>query len=267
MATRAEFQGTCQICGSMQKLPRGVLSKHGYDVRWGFFNGVCTGAGHLPFEQSKDLIEDAIAHALKSADGADAHARELEKPATEPKATCHIYREASQCKSYEKAGYAWVTGTVTRTDTSRYGMWHTVTADDGRVYSVHADSYRDDALTVATRQNRDYAKVRRNDAKRLREYAEWQQRRIANWKPQELTPVPPEVEKVHFEADIFRVTTAFCAGSVRRARDLVFEKRTTDRAKVTCAACLRKLASVDREAEREAERQQRKEKAAAKKAN
>lgn len=255
MATKAEFQGICQICGSMQKLPRGVLSKHGYDVRWGFFNGVCTGAGHLPFEQSKDLIEGAIEHALKSAEVADAHAVELEKPATAPLATCRIYRESSQCKSYEKPGYAWVTGAVARSDMPRHGMWHTVTADDGRVYSVHANGHRDDALAVATQQNREYAKVRRNDAKRLREYAEWQRRRIANWKPQELTPVPPEVEKVHFEADIYRVTTAFCAGSARRARDLVFEKRTTDRNKVTCAACLRKLASRDREAEREAEKQ------------
>lgn len=65
MKTKAEFQGECQVCGRTQKLPNGKLSNHGYMKRWGFFEGVCWGAKHLPFEQSKALVDEAIARVEK----------------------------------------------------------------------------------------------------------------------------------------------------------------------------------------------------------
>jgi len=61
-SNKATHRGTCQICGSAQMLPSGLIAKHGYTVaQWGFFNGVCSGSGHLPFEQSTDLIEAMVA--------------------------------------------------------------------------------------------------------------------------------------------------------------------------------------------------------------
>lgn len=63
--TKATHRGTCQVCGCIQLLPGGRLSKHGYTVKWGFFSGVCSGAHGLPFEQSTDLIEAAIARVEK----------------------------------------------------------------------------------------------------------------------------------------------------------------------------------------------------------
>lgn len=60
-------KGTCQICGRSQKLPGGVLSKHGYTTRWGFFEKVCPGSGHLPFEVSADMIERCRDSAAASA--------------------------------------------------------------------------------------------------------------------------------------------------------------------------------------------------------
>lgn len=56
---KATHSGTCQLCFARQKLPGGVLSQHGYTTRWGFFEGVCPGSKHLPYELSCDLIEDA----------------------------------------------------------------------------------------------------------------------------------------------------------------------------------------------------------------
>lgn len=53
----ATHMGTCQCCGAQQKLPKGVLSQHGYTVDYGFFNGVCQGAGHAPFEENCDLAK------------------------------------------------------------------------------------------------------------------------------------------------------------------------------------------------------------------
>ena len=57
MKTKATHYGTCQLCGSLQKLPSGVLAIHGYQIAWNQFNGICHGTGHLPFEQSKDAAE------------------------------------------------------------------------------------------------------------------------------------------------------------------------------------------------------------------
>ena len=53
--------GTCQICGSVQKLPNGRLAKHGYTVEYGWgFNGICNGSGKLPFEISKEYAEETL---------------------------------------------------------------------------------------------------------------------------------------------------------------------------------------------------------------
>lgn len=57
MKTKATHYGTCQLCGSLQKLPNGVLAIHGYQVAWNQFHGTCHGTGQLPFEQSKDAAE------------------------------------------------------------------------------------------------------------------------------------------------------------------------------------------------------------------
>ena len=62
---KATHRGHCQICGAQQKLPGGRLAKHGYSVEWNSFQGVCSGAGYLPFEQDISLIEAAIKHALE----------------------------------------------------------------------------------------------------------------------------------------------------------------------------------------------------------
>jgi hypothetical protein len=61
MKNKATHYGTCQLCGSSQKLPSGVLAQHGYQIHWHEFTGICKGSGHLPFEQSKDVAEQQIA--------------------------------------------------------------------------------------------------------------------------------------------------------------------------------------------------------------
>jgi hypothetical protein len=265
MTKRAEFQGHCQICGALQKLPKGGLSLHGYSVRWGFFSGICSGANHLPFEQSKDLIEDAIARALEEAKTKDAWADELNKPAVEARAWCEVYRERKQVRfSGEPTGYVKVQGVIRRAEKPHHGMSFIVTADDGREYYVHSNRASDTELDVATQQNRDHAKYVRGLARQLREYADWQTKRIQNWKPAALIPVPEEVETVHFEGTFSRMTTAFCTASLTRARNLQNAPRTTDRTKVTCSMCLRALASRDKyeaeekaKAERAAERERK----------
>jgi hypothetical protein len=60
MKNKATHYGTCQLCGSLQKLPSGVLAQHGYQIHWHQFSGICKGSGHLPFEKSKCIAEAQI---------------------------------------------------------------------------------------------------------------------------------------------------------------------------------------------------------------
>jgi hypothetical protein len=58
---KATHYGTCQICNSLQKAPGGFLAKHGYDVQYGFFNGICRGSHELPYEVSNELLVTILA--------------------------------------------------------------------------------------------------------------------------------------------------------------------------------------------------------------
>ena len=74
--------GTCQICGSVQKLPNGRLAKHGYTVEYGWgFNGVCNGSGRLPFEISKEYAESALASSKTSFENLVAPTEQLDRQA------------------------------------------------------------------------------------------------------------------------------------------------------------------------------------------
>lgn len=63
---QATNKGTCQICGRIQKLPRGLLAKHGYQVVWESFTGTCYGSGLAPFEVSCDTARLSIQRELKN---------------------------------------------------------------------------------------------------------------------------------------------------------------------------------------------------------
>jgi hypothetical protein len=58
---KATHYGTCQLCNSLQKAPGGYLAKHGYDVQYGFFNGICRGSHELPYEVSNELLVAILA--------------------------------------------------------------------------------------------------------------------------------------------------------------------------------------------------------------
>ena len=84
-------------------LPGGVLSKHGYTVQWGFFSGVCNGAGHLPFEQSKDAIAGVMASVAATIKSVQAEIDELENIDSEingKETGAEIVRRASISQSH-----------------------------------------------------------------------------------------------------------------------------------------------------------------------
>lgn len=179
---KATHNGTCQCCGRQQKLPGGVLSKHGYTVDFGMFNGTCPGSGHLPFEQSKDQIEQYIKDARKRADNLIAEAEKWEATNTGP----------AWCRAYDRGvGYRWAQVEVVELsypDGSPRFKWG---EDERNRYGSRPGQYHQfvHINDVIRYQNTLYAADLRKEASRTYNYAGWQLDRIQNWKPQPLQEI------------------------------------------------------------------------------
>jgi len=73
---KATHNGTCQACGRAQAAMYGgnEMSNHGYTVTWGYFNGVCSGAGKPPLEVSREWCDGVIKWLHEEAAKAEAQA-------------------------------------------------------------------------------------------------------------------------------------------------------------------------------------------------
>lgn len=61
MSDKTQIRGICQCCGRDQAVVRGSMSKHGYTVAGGWFQGVCTGQNYVPLEISRDRLDAIVA--------------------------------------------------------------------------------------------------------------------------------------------------------------------------------------------------------------
>lgn len=62
-AKEIQIRGNCQCCGREQAVVGGLMSKHGYTVEHGWFQGVCSGNQYQPMQFSRattDLIVSDI---------------------------------------------------------------------------------------------------------------------------------------------------------------------------------------------------------------
>jgi hypothetical protein len=187
------------VCGSLQKLPGGRLSKHGYTVAHGFFEGVCFGEGELPYEQSCDLVKESIARANERAASLDAFAAEVE--ADTEHAWVEHYVSASFARGQRQSRREWrrhPVAAVLSTWTGESGDVHVNAIDPeaergsiARLSIPFEVTYGADDKVAATRAhlNAARAKAARRVAEQAREYARAQQRRVDAWKPQPLHPI------------------------------------------------------------------------------
>jgi hypothetical protein len=180
---RATHRGTCQVCGRLQKLPAGKLSKHGYTKRWGFFEGTCPGAHYRPFEQAFDRIQVAIDRTKgQIADLQDQQAQ-LRGPIDSNLAPYHKY-DPYLGGYYESTVIVdLANGAIRLTEKS---------SDPSKPGKVHWGNQYGCFGTVeqAIRKLRDQRNDRIvRDIQRRNEYVQWQEKRIAEWKPGELQPV------------------------------------------------------------------------------
>ena len=187
--------GSCQCCGSIQKLPDGRLSTHGYHVRWGFFDGICRGTQVLPYERSCDLIKGFIESAQGRKADLEAYIASLLQPATEPRGWWHQYISGDGHRS--RSGYKWIKVELRKVEKSyadgtKY-VEEVYVDHQGKEQALYRSGYygyEKDLLVIATNLNALYVE---RDCKpmleQLESYIKWQQKRVANWKLVELKPV------------------------------------------------------------------------------
>jgi len=56
-----QIRGNCQCCGRQQAVVNGAMSKHGYTVVNGWFQGVCSGDRHEPMQVSRTTTNRIVA--------------------------------------------------------------------------------------------------------------------------------------------------------------------------------------------------------------
>lgn len=61
-STKIQLRGNCPCCGRDQAvLASGRMSKHGYTVEQGWFQGVCSGDSHAPMQKDRVVTDRIIA--------------------------------------------------------------------------------------------------------------------------------------------------------------------------------------------------------------
>lgn len=179
MPKAATHTGSCQCCGKWHKLPDGVLAKHGYQVIWSHFNGVCRGSDELPFEESCALIERFIAEAEQCLEQLNAQCAELRKPASQPRAWYHEFVNRTRAR---KGGHQW--REVDLIDDDGVILFINI---DGKPTRI--DTYGKSLLEVATILNERRAKALAPDIQRVQTYIAWQNQRVAQWQPGDTKPL------------------------------------------------------------------------------
>lgn len=180
MSKKSTHRGECQICGKTQMLPSGKLAKHGYTVEEHFFNGVCSGSDHLPFEQSKDAIEPEVIRVRARIIEMEASVIELGRPATTP-------------ESYDKCSIG---------NGYRVYVKVTIIEKDGRLYKqfsigghVMQEAFRysisggNTPINAADYLNKQRAWRVTQQIKQAQSWLTWQEERLLNWVPKELRPI------------------------------------------------------------------------------
>jgi hypothetical protein len=254
-SNRAKFSGTCQLCGHFQKLPNDRLSLHGYTVRWNCFVGDCPGSRGLPFEVSIDLIEGAIARQISYAKELRANAPKVRASRDPKNVSVRVYasdvRRVDDGKRapglFGDESSAKIVGDLAKTEAGIDFRFTRNGTEYRYAMNVYGSVNLDDFVAELRGKQADALLAQ---AKNCDEYVAWQRGRIAGWKAQPEKLVP--VDAADYAPTLHAIGSywtkregrpiALCVSSIRSAG---YKTTTTERAKVTCAACLKRLAAAD----------------------
>lgn len=185
---KATHTGHCQVCGHHQKLPGGVLSKHGYTKRWGFFSGTCTGSRRLPFEQDISLIDGAIALAERQRDSLVAEAQRRRTTADPNDVVCNCYETDWRRFGMYARGYQRLPGRIEQRGATMFDLWF-VSASGKYEYNFRFAGMGSTPESAAKHLNEQQAWAIDQTVKQIESYIEWQRARIKDWQPSELLAI------------------------------------------------------------------------------
>ncbi len=184
----AEYYGRCQACDRLQKLPNGVLAKHGYQVaQYGYFCGVCRGAAHMPYELDCTYIRDTIIpEAVQEELRLVEYIAEVRKPVSEAKGYHMVYTPIGQI---------WQRLAILGEPEHKYPVIVTGKTQYNVTGITPVSRYSwlpntNNLLEIAQGMNEYYAvELEKTDLRRIRRYIKWQEGRVADWKERPLPPV------------------------------------------------------------------------------
>lgn len=185
MKVAATHTGTCQICGSEQKLPNGRLSLHGYTKQWGFFQGTCPGSRGLPYEISCDLLPSRLDWARESIKVVEGVIDQLRKPTQSAKAWV-----SAQSHTYGKHESQWIEAELYKTADG--GAWFNDASGKAHRFMVRGQSLASmSPVDLATYANGKRADSLGGELAQLKSYEAWCLSRIEDWQVRPLNPVKP----------------------------------------------------------------------------
>jgi len=177
------------VCGRLQKLPGGILSKHGYTKRWGFFEGTCPGAHYRPFEQAFDRVQVAIDRTKDQVTNMRSLIASLQDLSTvTDKAPYQAYDRSGRMGYYE------VEVTVTEEPVFETSSAKVIILTETRGektirhYGSQYGFFHGVADAILRLRGMKIGRLQRDIEQRER-YIAWQERRVREWKPGELQPV------------------------------------------------------------------------------
>ena len=185
---KATHSGTCQVCGRFQKLPHGVLSRHGYTKEWGFFAGTCNGADYLPFELDCSIIENAIAKAIEAIEEFKTLAQETRSL----RDTKNVWRQKVVYRGRKDSVKHFQDEMVGSTTSNGVQQYHWASDEvHNQCNRINFGCGENPIEEFVIKANHRRAKLYDRQVAEFEGYVKWQTARIDGWtaKPENLVPV------------------------------------------------------------------------------
>lgn len=101
--TRIQLRGICQCCGRQQAVVSGFMSKHGYTVEHGWFDGVCTGQHFKPMQHDRTQADIIVSEVREECAKLLAKAAAIRAGTIKPL----MAKSGKRIKSADPKGFPW----------------------------------------------------------------------------------------------------------------------------------------------------------------
>lgn len=183
---KATHYGHCQACEREQRMPGGLMAKHGYTVphrgMGGWFFGTCRGSDSKAFEQDCAITKMMIAETEKQREIAWKLAAEYKnKPTPDDVRILHKNRGAGVNMAFYMP---------CRIFMHENRLAYMVKSDDKEaIHYIRFGYYGTDLPKAAQKLNEKFADIKEHEADMMTRYIERQTLRVEGWKPMPLKEI------------------------------------------------------------------------------